>query len=85
MRLYLEHDSDPHGGYFCASEFKPDPATMRRTIDEVRVVENFPDPLWKRALAGELPVDLDGSNDSTWAGWWADADPVPHRRAVEDR
>lgn len=73
MELYLIHDINPSGGFFAAQEFKPDPLLERTTVDEVRVVENFPDDVWEFALSGGLPVDSDHSNDSTWLPWWDDA------------
>lgn len=76
MILYLEHSTDPYGGHLSASAAEPDPASFRRTVDEVRVVENFPDDVWALALAGGLPVDEDHSNDSTWLPWWDDAAPA---------
>ena len=76
MQLYLLHDLDPSGGFFAAQEFKPDPHAERPSVDEVRLVEDFPDDVWEFTLAGGLPVDPDGSNDSTWLPWWDDALPV---------
>lgn len=76
MLLYILHDTDPYGGYFSAQPFKPDPATERRSVDEVRAVADFPEDVWDFAMAGGLPVDVDRSNDSTWAPWWADAEIV---------
>ena len=79
MILYLLRDTDPNGGYFAAQEFKPDPSQERRTIVEVRAVEDFPEDIWELVLSGGLPVDLDHSNDSTWLEWWDEATPVWRR------
>lgn len=76
MILYLARDADPNGGYFEAHSTKPTEDVMRRTLQEVRVVDDFPEDVWEFALAGGLPVDSDGSNDSTWAAWWPDATVV---------
>lgn len=76
MILYILRDIDPIGGFFAAQGFKPDPLQERATVVEVRAVEDFPEDLWAAVLAGELPVDVDGSNDSTWLQWWDQATPV---------
>jgi hypothetical protein len=76
MVVYISRDTDPTGGYFHAEDRKPDMSIERDTIVEVREVEGFPDDVWQFVLIGALPVDADGSNDSTWAGWWADGTTV---------
>lgn len=76
MRIYLLRDDDPRGGYFCAQSFKPDMSMERPSINEVRVVENFPADIWDMTLKGGLPVDEDYSNDSTWLPWWAEAETI---------
>ena len=75
MRIYLIHDTDPDGGYFCAQEFKPDVSRERPSVDEVRLTD-IPEELWREMLDGLLPVDEDHSNDSTWVEYWEDADHV---------
>ena len=72
MVLYLLRDSDANGGYYEAHPTKPDGPLLRRTVQEVRMVDDFPDDVWEFALQGGLPVDEDMSNDSTWAAWWPD-------------
>jgi hypothetical protein len=74
--IYISRDSDPVGGYFHAEDRKPDMTIARRTITEVREVEGFPDDVWPFVLVGGLPVDSDGSNDSTWAAWWPEGRTV---------
>ena len=76
MILYLLRDTDPAGGYLCAQEFKPDMTQERKTVVEVRAVPDFPEDIWAMVLEGGLPVDPDYSNDSTWLGWWDDAERV---------
>ena len=76
MVLYLLRDREPLGGYYAASSFKPDLEEERYTVTEVRAVREFPVDVWEFAMAGGLPVDIDGSNDSTWIEWWPDAEPV---------
>jgi hypothetical protein len=74
--VYLIRDEDPEGGYYAMSPAKPDLRHYhRRSVVEVRYVEV---PAWmpEWAMTGRLPVDPDGSNDSTWAPWWAEATPV---------
>ena len=75
MILYILRESDPAGGYFSAQDFKPD-SSHHPTLNEVRVVENFPEDIWDMVLQGGLPVDPDHSNDSTWVEWWPEAQTV---------
>lgn len=67
MLAYIIADDNPDGGYFAFETQKP--TITRRTEREVREVE-LPDDLVEAALAGRLPRDEDGSNDSTWLEWW---------------
>jgi hypothetical protein len=76
MRIYLLRDEDPRGGYLCAQNFKPDMSSERLSINEVRVVNNFPEDVWDMVLKGGLPIDEDFSNDSTWLPWWAEAETI---------
>ena len=76
MIVYLLRDTDPLGGFFAAQQTKPDILEERSTVVECRAVENFPEEVWQFVLEGSLPVDVDGSNDSTWLEWWAESEPV---------
>lgn len=69
MIIYLLLDEDPDGGYYAAQDRKPDMRIERRSIVEVREVDVL-DSLWEMTLRGELPVDADHSNDSTWVDYW---------------
>lgn len=70
MVIYIVRDSDPTGGYFHAEPSKPNLVHDRPTLVEVREVDDFPEDVWQYVLVGGLPVDADGSNDSTWSEWW---------------
>jgi hypothetical protein len=78
MKLWILLDDEPYGGYFAAQDWAPNMAHERSTIREVRLVEDFPDDVWNWFMneGGTLPLDDDGSNDSTWRAWWADGVPV---------
>lgn len=84
VQAYLIRDDDPDGGYFSLSTTKPDLRHFpRRSIAEIRLVE-IPDylPDWcERAM---LPVDPDGSTDSTWSPYWAEGTTVWLRGASTD-
>jgi hypothetical protein len=77
--IYLLRDTDPLGGFFCAQQIKPDILAERETVVECRAVTNFPEDVWQFVLSGALPVDVDGSNDSTWLPWWSESEPVWER------
>lgn len=74
--LYILRDDDPSLGYYSAQTTPFDPRVDRRTISEVRLVEEFPQDVLDMALTGGLPVDENHSNDSTWIEWWRDARTV---------
>lgn len=75
MVIYILRDTTPEGGYFCAEALEPEPGTQRPQVVECRSVEVAAE-WWASVLRGELPVDEDGSNDSTWAALWPEATPV---------
>jgi hypothetical protein len=63
---YIARDDNPEGGYFSMFGTKPDMRDIKRkSIVEVRQVE-LEDEFVKDVLEGNLPVDPDGHNDSTW-------------------
>lgn len=76
MIIYLEHDTEPLGGFLSAQDHRPDIARLRSTVDEIREVHDFPADVWRFVLEGGLPVDSDGSNDSTWIEWWYDGETI---------
>lgn len=73
--IYLLQDDDPEGGYYCAQTWKPDMRHERPSISEVREVV-MPAELWDFLLGGGMPLDEDGSNDSTWRGFWREGETV---------
>ena len=76
MKVYVLQDDDPYGGYLCAQQDKPDMRYERSSVREVREIE-FPDDVWNDiVIQGGLPVDEDGSNDSTWREWWPTGETV---------
>ena len=78
MRIYLAMSDSPERGYYSAFVEKPDLRVLR-DVREVRVVERFPEDVWRLVSAGGLPVDEDDMNDSTWIEWWGKARKVWQR------
>ena len=74
MKLYILYDEEPVGGHFSAQDWEPVMKLERKTVSEVRLVENFPDEIWNFFMyeGGTLPIDANNSNDSTWREWWSD-------------
>lgn len=78
MIVYLVRDMDPSGGYLSAQTERP-PLIGREAVyvDEIRVVEDFPEDVWDLVVAGGLPVDPGGAgHDLVWMPWWEDAETV---------
>ena len=69
MRIYILNDKDPMGGFYSAQREVPNMDYERWSIQEVRAVE-VTEKFWSSLLEGKLPVDDDGSNDSTWIKLW---------------
>jgi hypothetical protein len=68
--IWILMDDDPSGGYYAGQDWQPDLSLERNTIREVRVV-SMPKATWNFLLnEGGMPLDQDGSNDSTWLEWW---------------
>jgi hypothetical protein len=75
VRIYILRDTDPQGGYFAAQSFLPSSDEERRSVVEVRSTE-VSEEFWDGVLTGNLPIDEDRSNDSTWESLWDEAEPV---------
>lgn len=74
--IWILLDENPSGGYYAAQDWQPDLSLERNTIREVRVV-SIPRETWDFMLnQGGLPLDPDGSNDTTWLEWWPQARTV---------
>lgn len=63
MKVYVSRDWEPEGGFYSASLDK----NVLPYTDEIRVVDDFPDELWRELMAGGtiLPGD-DGTYDEFW-------------------
>lgn len=70
MKVYIIKDKDSSGGHFGVSVDRPILEHFpRKAIIEIRYCD-VPDEIIDKMPYGLLPIDEDGSNDSTWAKYW---------------
>lgn len=78
MIIYLVRDTDPDGGYLSAQADRPVLAGREAMfVDEIRVVDEFPEDVWELAIQGGLPVDPGGiGHDLAWMPWWEEGQVI---------